>query len=66
MEIEGHPTHDLIKELEERGAIRAAGTGEGPFPDGLRFVTERTGDQPGFWLFLPREAFETGFDEIPS
>jgi hypothetical protein len=37
----------------------------GPKADALRFVTERVGELTGMWLFLPREAFETGFDEPP-
>ena len=65
MEIEGHPTQDLIDELQERGAIRAEGTGAGPRVDSLRFVTEKVGDEPGIWLFLPRETFLTGVDETP-
>jgi hypothetical protein len=63
MEIEGHPTEDLIEELERRGAVRMAGASSGPQTDALRFVSERLGDVPGMWLFLPREAFLTGFDE---
>ncbi|MGH2749858.1 MAG: hypothetical protein ACRDK3_03140 [Actinomycetota bacterium] len=65
MEIDGHPTQDLIEELERRGAIRVNGTTSGPSPDTLRFVVERAGDASGFWLFLPVQTFQTGFDEIP-
>jgi hypothetical protein len=65
MEIEGHPTHDLLEELERRGAVRMDGSTAGPNTDALRFVTERVGDLAGLWLFLPREVFETGFDEPP-
>jgi hypothetical protein len=66
MEIEGHPTQDLIEELERRGGIRMEGTRDGPDPDALRFVTERVvGDAGGFWLFLPYEAFMTGLDDVP-
>ncbi len=63
MEIEGHPTQDLIEELERRGAVRANGTSSGPSPETLLFVTERLGDVGGVWLFLPREAFMTGLDD---
>jgi hypothetical protein len=63
MEIEGHPTQDLLEELERRGAIRVTGSSAGPRVDTLRFVTEQTGDVPGLWLFLPRETFLTGMDE---
>jgi hypothetical protein len=63
MEIDGHPTEDLIEELEQRGALRMRGASSGPQTDALRFVTERLGDVPGVWLFLPSQTFLTGFDE---
>ena len=63
MEIEGHPTQDLVEELERRGALRAAGTSSGPSPETAVFLTERLGDVDGLWLFLPREAFMTGLDD---
>ena len=66
MEIEGHPTQDLIEELERRGAEGIQGASSGPQTDALRFLSERLGDVQGMWLFLPREAFLTGFDEPPS
>ncbi|HVL65011.1 MAG TPA: hypothetical protein VM573_07575 [Actinomycetota bacterium] len=65
MEIEGHPTQDLIEELEQRGAIRTAGTSLGPEAEAITFVRERAGDASGLWLFLPLEAFDTGLDERP-
>ena len=66
MEIDGHPTQDLIEELERRGAVRVTGASSGPQVDAIRFVAERMGDIPGFWMFLPFGAFDTGFDEIPG
>lgn len=66
MEIEGHPTQDLIEELERRGGLRLDGRSSGPSPDTIRFVVERAGDVKGFWLFLPLEAFDTGFDQLPQ
>lgn len=66
MEIEGHPTQDIIDELNRRGAIRADGTTAGPNPEALRFIAENLGEAGGFWLFLPRETFNTGMDEIPG
>lgn len=66
MEIEGHPTQDIVEELERRGAARLDGAGAGPSPDALAFIRERFGDAPGYWLFLPVEAFDTGFDEVPG
>ncbi len=65
MEMDGHPTQDLIEELERRGALRISGTTGGPHVESLRFVVERLGDAAGFWLFLPAETFMTGFDEVP-
>ncbi|HET7481973.1 MAG TPA: hypothetical protein VFK89_03860 [Actinomycetota bacterium] len=65
MEIEGHPTQDLLDELERRGAVRALGNSNGPRVDAIRFVTERLGDVEGFWLFVPRETFMTGLDDPP-
>jgi hypothetical protein len=64
MEIDGHPTQDLIEELERRGGLRIVGTSEGPNADALRFVSESVGAVGGLWMFLPQEAFETGFDEL--
>ena len=66
MEIEGHPTQDVVEELERRGAIRVGGTTAGPHAEALRFVEEQVGEQKGFWMFLPQRAFDTGLDEIPE
>jgi hypothetical protein len=66
MEIEGHPTQDLIEELERRGAIRVLGTTAGPSVDTLSVLAERLGDSQGTWLFLAPHAYDTGFDEFPS
>ena len=43
MEIDGHPTQDLVEELERRGGLRAEGSSSGPRIDSLRFLNERTG-----------------------
>ncbi len=66
MEIEGHPTQDLIEELERRGALRIEGSAAGPQSESVRFISERIGDAAGFWLFLPYNTFLTGFDDVPS
>lgn len=66
MEIDGHPTQDIVEELENRGALRVEGTSSGPNVQALRFVAERFEGAPGFWLFLPTETFLTGFDEPPQ
>jgi hypothetical protein len=63
VEIEGHPTQDLVEELERRGALRIDGTSAGPREDALRFAAEQLEDNVGFWLFLPRRSFMTGVDD---
>jgi len=62
MELEGHPTQDLLEELEKRGCVRAPGTGAGPELD--RSASGRT--ELGLWLFIPPEAFDTEIDEKPT
>ncbi len=68
MEIEGHPTQDMIEELERRGARRVGGGASGPDAEALTFLTASAdGDEPGgFWLFLPEQTFMTGMDELPG
>jgi hypothetical protein len=65
VEIDGHPTEDLLEELERRGGLRVVGTSYGPDPEALRFVSESLTDTVGFWVFLPQQAFMTGFDDVP-
>lgn len=66
MEIDGHPTQDLVEELERRGALRASGSSAGPSSEALRFIAERPDESDGFWLFLPSETFMTGVDDVPG
>ena len=66
MEIDGHPTQDLIEELVRRGATRADGTSAGPNTEALRFIADRHNDSPGFWLYVPGETFLTGMDDVPG
>ena len=63
MEIEGHPTQDLVEELERRGALRVTGSTAGPQAEALVFLGERLGEVAGLWMFLPSQAFDTGMDE---
>jgi hypothetical protein len=64
MEIDGHPTQDLVEELEERGALRVEGSSSGPRIDELhRLSIDLGSEQTGFWMFLPAATFLTGFDE---
>ncbi len=64
MEIEGHPTQDLVEELIRRGAVRADGASSGPNIHALRFIAEQYKDEPGAWLFLPDEAVFRGFEDV--
>lgn len=66
MEMEGHPTADLVEELERRGTLRIDGDSSGPDADAIKFLVERAGDIPGFWLFVPHVAYATGVDELPT
>ena len=66
MEIEGHPTQDMIEELERRGAIRIPGSTAGPSIESLEVLNARFGDSMGSWLFLTTQAYDTGFDELPT
>ena len=63
MELDGHPTHDLVEELERRGARPYPGTSTGPAPKHLKLETRRGTSERGLWLFLPPETYDTGFDE---
>lgn len=65
MEIEGHPTQDLLEELEARGAVRIRGASAGPDAEALRFISERLPDAAGYWMFLPSENFMTSVDDVP-
>jgi hypothetical protein len=66
MEIEGHPTQDLVEELERRGAIRIAGSTAGPSIESLELLNQRFGGSTGSWLFLTTQAYDTGFDDLPA
>ena len=63
MELDGHPTHDLVDELQRRGARRYPGTAVGPDPEHLRLEERRASGETGLWLYLPPDAYNTGFDE---
>lgn len=66
MEIEGHPTQDLVEELERRGSIAIVGGTDGPDQDAVRFLQEKLGAPSGRWLFIPTAAYDTGFDDKPG
>mgnify|MGYP001548249028 CR=1 FL=1 len=63
MELDGHPTHDLVDELENRGAALYEGTGAGPDPRSLALQPPLNPSERGLWLYLPPETYNTGFDE---
>ena len=63
MEVDGHPTQDLVEELERRGARRYPGTAAGPDPAHLRLEERRGSGDVGLWLYLPPEAYNTEIDD---
>ncbi|MGH7425674.1 MAG: hypothetical protein ACREJP_05860 [Candidatus Methylomirabilales bacterium] len=63
MELEGHPTQDLVEELERRGGMVYPGNETGPDPEHLTLARHRAEHEPGVWVYLPKEAYDTGFDE---
>ena len=66
MEIDGHPTQDLVEELQRRGAVPVDGSSSGPNVQALRFLAEQFSDATGFWLFLPNDAVYRGFEDQPG
>lgn len=65
MEPDGHPTQDLVEELQRRGGLAYPGTDAGPDSEALELARHRRQHERGVWLFLPREAYETGVDDEP-
>ena len=63
MELDGHPTHDLVDELQVRGAILYPGTGAGPNRRYQEMQPPADPDERALWLYLPPEVYDTGFDE---
>jgi hypothetical protein len=66
MELDGHPTNDIIEELTRRGGVIYSGNDTGPDPKALEMARRRGKFEPGIWIYLPDEAFDTGFDEPPA
>ncbi len=65
METEGHPTQDLVEELQRRGGLLHPGTSTGPDDEALEFARRGGVAEPGVWLFLPNSAYDTAIDERP-
>jgi hypothetical protein len=65
MELDGHPTHDLVGELQARGASLYQGTGAGPHLLTMELQPPLDPDERGLWLYLPPVVYDTGFDEPP-
>jgi len=65
VEIEGHPTQDLLDELKARGGVVCPGGQSGPDAQSLKFVARTQYDETGIWIFLPEHAFDTQIDEAP-
>lgn len=66
MEPEGHPTQDLVDELQNRGATLHPGTAAGPDAESLNLVRRGGEAEPGYWMFVPVSAWETEIDEPPA
>ena len=66
MEINGHPTQDLIDELQKRGSLLYRGTAIGPDAEALLLAASTHDETPGYWLFIPPQAYETEIDEPPT
>jgi len=60
VETEGHPTQDLIDELQRRGAVL-----HGAEDSKALDVAGVNRGQAGIWLFVPEEAWATDIDETP-
>lgn len=63
MELDGHPTHDLVGELLARGGHLYQGTARGPDPRRQDLQPALDPNEVGLWLYLPPGAYNTGFDE---
>jgi len=62
MEIDGHPTQDIVDELIRRGGRMHLGSSLGP--QSLE-VSGGLSIEKGLWLFLPEKAYDTDIDEPP-
>lgn len=65
MELEGHPTQDIVDELQRRGGLVYQGADSGPEPEALELARHRKSRTQGMWVFLPSEAYDTGVDDEP-
>ena len=62
MEIEGHPTQDLVDELVRRGAETIPGNDSGPE---RAAAAGRVSPQGGFWIYVSSEVYDSEIDEGP-
>jgi hypothetical protein len=63
MELEGHPTQDIVDELQRRGAVLHSGNSLGPQAKLSQSSGDRIELERGIWLFLPEQAYLTEIDE---
>jgi hypothetical protein len=63
MEIDGHPTQDMVDELVRRGGRVHLGNSLGPMSSELG--SGGLSIENGLWLFLPERAYETEIDDRP-
>lgn len=66
MELDGHPTQDIINELQRRGCTLYPGTDLGPDQNEVDKIGRSTSSRKIYWMLIPSEAFETGLDEDPA
>ena len=64
MELEGHPTGDIVDELRKRGANVYPGDHTGPDPASMQIAQRHAEPQQGVWIFLPDAAYDTDIDDI--
>lgn len=61
MEIDGHPTQDIVEELARRGAVLVPGDASGP---DLGSATNAPQGR-GFWMYVSDQTYDTEIDEGP-
>lgn len=64
MEIDGHPTQDIVDEMLRRGSRVIPGDEKGP--EATILAGEALPESRGFWLFVPEKAYDTEIDEMPQ
>jgi hypothetical protein len=61
MEIDGHPTQDIVEELARRGALVVPGDSSGPDLSSAGTLPQGR----GFWMYVSDQTYDTEIDEGP-